>query len=437
MGRSSASAYKVCDLAIVGAGAAGLAAATFAGATARNTGLRIVLIESANKPGAKILVSGGGRCNVTNAVVTEKDYWGGSPHTVRKVLHAFGNQDAIDWFQRMGAPLKCEPSGKYFPKTDQAQTVLSGLLKRIHELGIELVTGYRVTELRLEKSGFVIGAQAVREGQHRIHTQRVIVATGGLALPKSGSDGTGLSLMQQLGHTIIPPAPALTPLILKHGPTIGGRFAEFCGITMEARLRLCCGEGTRPLIELDGSLVFTQFGISGPVAMNLSRHWLRAKLDHPETPFRVLLGVPALKTVAQADAWLKSAARAHPRRLVATTLEELLPSRIAHALVSEVGAGLVFARLSRDHRRWLAEQLVHMPLEVIGTRGYAYAEATAGGVDLHDVDWRTMESRRVRGLHLCGEILDVDGRIGGFNFQWAWSSGYLAGRGAVEALTCA
>jgi len=240
--------------------------------------------------------------------------------------------------------------------------------------------------------------------------------------------------MHRLGHTIIPPTPALTPLILKHGPTIGGRFAEFCGTTMEARLRLRCGEGTRPLIELHGPLVFTHFGVSGPVAMNLARHWLRMKLDHPQTPVRVFLGVLALKTVAQAEAWLKSAARAHPRRLVATALEELLFSRLAHALASEIGAGIVSAQLSRDHRRWLAEQLVLLPLEVIGTRGYTHAEATAGGVDLHDVDWRTMESRRVRGLHLCGEILDVDGRIGGFNFQWAWSSGYLAGRGAIEAL---
>jgi predicted Rossmann fold flavoprotein len=243
--------------------------------------------------------------------------------------------------------------------------------------------------------------------------------------------------MQQLGHTIIPPTPALTPLILKHGPTIGGRFAEFRGLTIEARLRLCLGEGTRALIELGGPLVFTHFGISGPVAMDLSRHWLRVKLDHPQMSVRVFLGVPALKTVAQADAWLKSAARAHPRRLVATALEELLPSRVAHALASEIGAGIVSAQVSRDHRRCLAEQLVHMPLEVIGTCGYTHAEATAGGVDLHDIDWRRMESRRLRGLHLCGEILDVDGRIGGFNFQWAWSSAYLAGRGAVEALTCA
>jgi len=334
----------------------------------------------------------------------------------------------------MGVPLKCEPSGKYFPKTNQAKTVLSALLDRIHGLGIDLLTGLRVTELRSEKSGFVIGVGSERGDQRQISAQRVIVATGGLALPKSGSDGTGLSLMEQLGHTIIPTTPALTPLVIEPGPTIGGRFAEFRGITVAARLQLCIGERTRALVELDGSLVFTHFGISGPAAMDLSRHWLRVKLDQSQTSVRVFLGIPALKTIAEAKAWLQNVASNHPRRLIATALEELLPSRIAHTLAAEIGTKTVLAQVSRDHRRWLAEQLVRMPLEVIGTRGYTSAEATAGGVDLHDIDWRTMESRRFRGLHLCGEILDVDGRIGGFNFQWAWSSAYLAGRSAVEAL---
>ncbi|HUU44115.1 MAG TPA: NAD(P)/FAD-dependent oxidoreductase [Acidobacteriota bacterium] len=425
---------KRCDIAIIGAGAAGLAAAIFAGEAAAGSGLRIVLIESAKKPGAKILVSGGGRCNVTNNVVTDKDYWGGSPHTIRKVFDAFSNQDAIDWFHRIGVSLKREPSGKFFPKTDQAQTVLAALLNRVRELGVELVTGHRVTHLRSETSGFVIEVRSERAEGRRIHSRRVIVATGGLALPKSGSDGVGLSLMQELGHTIVPTTPALTPLVLKRGPSIGGRFADFSGITIEARLRLCRGDATRPLIELDGSLVFTHFGISGPVAMDLSRHWLRARLNDPETPLRVLLGVPALKTIARADEWLRQAADAHPRRLVATALEELLPSRIAHALAAAIGDRVALSQLSRDQRRRLAGQLVETLLEVKGTRGYTHAEATAGGVDLREIDWRTMASRKVPGLHLCGEILDVDGRIGGFNFQWAWSSGYLAGRGAVATL---
>lgn len=411
-----------------------MAAAIFAGEAAGGRPAHVILIEGAKKPGAKILISGGGRCNVTNRIVTEKDFQGGSPHTVRKVLGAFSNRDAIAWFGRMGVPLKCEASEKYFPRTDKAETVLSALLTRAHSLGIELLTGHRVTALRPSKDGFVINLQSPSEEARRIHAERVIVATGGLALPKSGSDGAGLSIMQRLGHAMVPTTPALAPLILKSGPTVGGRFAEFRGITIRARLRLCRTDETRPLVKLEGSLVFTHFGISGPVAMDLSRHWLRAKLEDPAESFRVLLGVPALRTLEQADEWLQRATREHPRQLVATILEELYPSRIAGALASEIGPETVLSHLTRENRRRLARQLVEMPLAVEGTRGYSYAEATAGGVDLQEIDWRTMASRRVRGLHLCGEILDVDGRIGGFNFQWAWSSGYLAGRAAVAGL---
>jgi predicted Rossmann fold flavoprotein len=432
--RSRKGEPEKCDLAIIGAGAAGLAAAIFAGEMARGTGTRIVLIESAKKPGAKILVSGGGRCNVTNSVVTENDFWGGSPHTIRKVLNAFSNQDAIGWFRRMGVSLKREASAKLFPSTNQARTVLAALLNRASELGIALRTGSRVMDLRPNTYGFAIAIQLTDGGQRTVHARRVICAAGGLALPKSGSDGTGLSIMQRMGHVIIPTTPALAPLILKAGPSIGGRYAEFRGVTVEARLRLCQGESSKPLIELDGSLLFTHFGVSGPVAMNLSRHWQRAKLDDPGAPLRVLLGIPVLRIIAQADEWLQDRFRAHPKSLVRSVLEELYPSCITVAMAAEIGDDISSSEVTRDSRCWLAGQLVEMPLDVTGTRGYTFAEATAGGVDLHDVDWHTLESRRVKGLHLCGEILDVDGRIGGFNFQWAWSSGCLAGRGAASGL---
>lgn len=423
-----------CDLAIIGAGAAGLTAAIFAAEAARGTRIRIVLIESAKKPGAKILVSGGGRCNVTNAVVTENDFWGGSPHTIRKVLSAFSNQDVIDWFKGLGVALKREPSGKMFPTTNKASTVLDALLNRCRDLGIVLQTGCRVTGLRPGATGFIIAWQP-SDGEKRIlRARRVICAAGGMALPKSGSDGSGLALMRKLGHAIVPTTPALAPLILAPGPSIGGRFAEFQGVTLDARLRLCRSQSSKPLIELVGSLLFTHFGVSGPVAMNLSRHWLRARLEEPDTPLRVSLGVPNLENPAQAEDWLHRQFQSHPKSRMRSIIEELYPSRLAAAIAAEIGNDRMASEITRADRRVLASLLAEMPLDVTGTRGYAFAEATAGGVDLHDIDWRTMGSRCVPGLHLCGEILDVDGRIGGFNFQWAWSSGYLAGHGAASAL---
>ncbi|HEX9749839.1 MAG TPA: aminoacetone oxidase family FAD-binding enzyme [candidate division Zixibacteria bacterium] len=423
-----------CDIAIIGAGAAGLAAAVFAGARARKPDARIILIESARRPGAKILVSGGGRCNVTNDVVTADDFWGGSRHTIAKVLQAFSNEDTVAWFHRMGVPLKLESTGKYFPTSDQAQTVLSALLAQVAPAGVDLTSGERVTDVRLDGDGFLVQCKSIAGQTSMCRARRVIVATGGLSLPKSGSDGAGLSIMQRLGHTIIPTTPALTPLVLRSGASVGGRFSEFRGITMDARLRLCRGRRTQPIIELTGSLVFTHFGVSGPVAMNLSRHWLRARMADRHTSLRVVFGVPTLATIEQADQWLLKQARAHPRRSVETALSELLPDRIAQAIVAEFNEQSTLSQLPSQTRRQLALQLVELELDVVDTRGYSHAEATAGGVDLREIEWRTMESRKMRGLHLCGEILDVDGRIGGFNFQWAWSTGFLAGRGAAEAL---
>jgi hypothetical protein len=422
-----------CDIAVVGAGAAGLAAAIFAGEATRGSGRRILLLDSARKPGAKILVSGGGRCNVTNHSVGSADFWGGSAHTIGKVIGRFSNQDTITWFEGLGVKLKREATDKYFPWTDSAKTVLSALLGRVAALGIESLNGTRVVGLRPAKHGFTLDTVSPSDDQFTVKAARVIIATGGLALPKSGSDGAGLAIMQQLGHEVVPPTPALTPLVLSRGPTIGGRFAEFKGITLDARLELCLNRATKPLIAMTGSLLFTHFGLSGPVALDLSRHWLRLKHEQPEANINVYLALPRFSSLAESDAWLREAVRLHPKRQLSTILEEVWPSRLAQAIAADVGDGPA-AQLSRATRQRLTEQLVRMPVPVSGTRDYSYAEATAGGVDLREIVWQTMESRKVPGLYLCGEILDVDGRIGGFNFQWAWSSGYLAGRGAAASL---
>ena len=388
-----------------------------------------MLIEGAREPGAKILVSGGGRCNVTNQVVTPEDFWGGPRPTIRKILQAFDVSHTVDWFKRMDVTLKLEPGGKYFPTTDQSQTVLDALMRRVSEAGVRLISCARVTGITKSEDGFELALSR----DYSLRAKRVIVATGGLALPKSGSDGAGMTILGRLGHTIIPTTPALTPLVLKKGRGIAGRFAEFSGVAMDARLQL--RRGTRLLVELAGSLLFTHFGISGPVAMNLSRHWLRAQIEEPRSPLVVSMGVSALNTVGEADHWLTRQAALHPRQHVATVLAPILPERLARAIGEDLATGHTLAHMTREQRRHLAEQLTALPLPVAGTRGYAYAEATAGGVDLREIDAGTMRSRRIDELYLCGEILDVDGRLGGFNFQWAWSSGYVAGKGAVRALS--
>lgn len=421
------------DLIIVGAGAAGLTAAGFAGEAANTphgAKLRIALLDGAKKPGAKILVSGGGRCNVTHCRVTPEDYSGGPRPLLRAVLKAFDEKRTLEWMAQLGVELHCEESGKYFPVSNQARTVLDALVSKARASGVEMHFGRRVLDLQRDEAGFILTV-AGPEGTTTLRARAVIFAPGGLALPKSGSDGAGIELLRRLGHTIIPTTPALVPLVLRAGPEPGGCFAQWSGITLEVKLTLVGGRGEK-IAESRGSMVFTHFGISGPAALNLSRHYLRHRLAHPEDKPLVLMGHPQFRGPEEADAWLREQARLHPRHAAASVLAQLYPERIARVLAEKAGA---LGQLTREQRLGLARNLTQLPLRVESDRGYAFAEATAGGVDLREVDPRTMQSRIIEGLYLCGEVLDVDGRIGGFNFQWAWATGYLAGKSAVAALS--
>ena len=265
----------------------------------------------------------------------------------------------------------------------------------------------------------------------------VVLATGGRSLPKSGSDGFGYSLAAGFGHTCVPTTPALAPLVLR-----GDGHRALAGVAHPASVTLRAG--ARTIIRLEGALLWTHFGASGPVVLNLSRHWLRARLEAldagdagAELPIEVRLSVLPGETFETIERWLLDEAAARPKAQVATVLGARLPHAIAGAWLA--GANLdrdvTMAHLGREDRRRLAHALVDSPLDVGDSRGYTFAEVTAGGVPLDEIDTATMESRRQSGLYLVGEILDVDGRLGGFNFQWAWSSGWVAGQALARALT--
>jgi predicted Rossmann fold flavoprotein len=249
----------------------------------------------------------------------------------------------------------------------------------------------------------------------------VIVATGGLSFPRTGSDGTGYALMTALGHRLAPTVPALTPLSAED-PLC--RTAQ--GVTLDAELSLWVG-GRREL-TVGGSLLIAHFGYSGPAALDLSRHWLLAE----EKDRRVTASfIPGERAESVERAWVESAQR-NPPEIVRKHFDDRLPDRLVMELCREAGVdpSLPLGQVPRGARSKLIEVLVARPLPVTGTLGYEKAEATAGGVRLDEVDPSTLESRVVPGIYLCGEILDVDGRLGGFNFQWAWSSGTVAGRAA-------
>jgi len=416
------------DIAVIGGGASGLAAAIWAARHVGGHELRVAVLEGAPRIGAKIMVSGGGRCNVTNQAVTAADYWGTSPAVIRNVLRAFDVPRTIAWFAAMGVELVPGEGGKFFPSTNKAATVRDALVREAADCGCALFTGARVEELRAVEGGFEL---AIPVAGRRLRARRRIVATGGMAMPRSGSDGAGLEWLRALGHTIVEPVPALVPLVLRAGAGPGGQFAELAGIAFSARVRYTSRlEGRR--FETRGPVLFTHFGVSGPAILDISRHVTR-DLRAGGPPVALSVGHEAFASVEEAAQWLRSQRQRAPRRTLAHALAELYPLRLAELLAGQ-SAGRRLGELRADEMAEAARNLAALPLEVVGDRGFAGAEVTAGGVDLREVNWRSLESRLVPGLHLCGEVLDVDGRIGGFNFQWAWSSGFVAGRGAARGL---
>jgi predicted Rossmann fold flavoprotein len=425
-----ADAAPSVDIVIIGAGAAGLMAAIWAGRTAwdaasADPNLSIIALDGARTLGAKILVAGGGRCNVTHHTVDESAYAGSSRNAIKKVLRSFPVDRTVDFFRELGVDLKREETGKLFPTTDSARAA--------RDAGVDIRHPWRVGAITRDDSGlFHIHREPAPDSPgapsagpaESITAPRIILATGGRSLPKSGSDGKGYDFVRALGHTITPRVfPALVPLIVPDGHFIRSLSGLAAVVTLEVR-----ASTNKRLAQFTNSTLCTHFGLSGPGPLDISRYLTAAKIDDPGAWLAInwLPDIPA----AEIDAALQNLGRSTPIRL----LRERLPDRLAEAICKEAGVapGVFGNALTREARRALVIALTEMRIPITGDRGYTYAEVTAGGVPLSELKLDTMESRVCPSLHLCGEICDVDGRIGGFNFQWAWASGYLAGRGAVS-----
>lgn len=416
------------DIVIVGAGAAGLAAGIFAAEAARGRGpSRIVVLDGARKIGAKILISGGGRCNVTHDHVTQKDF-NGSPHIVRNILAAFGVEETRRWFASLGVELKREETGKLFPVTDQARTVLHALTARCEKLEVAVHLHHRVEDIVPQPDTSGSPSFLIRHEQGVLSARRVILATGGRSLPKTGSDGGGWSIVRRLGHEVTPTYPALVPLVLK--PDMF--HAELSGVSQE--VELATQVDGRLVDRRRGSLLWTHFGISGPVVMDASRFWTKARGEGAEVEMRCNV-LPDMNR-EEAERWLKARIAEQPKRAIAKLISGHAPDRFAAALCRFLGIdpAAPSGQVTRKQRQVLVQGLTGLLLPIERDRGWNYAEVTAGGVPLAEINFRTMESRKVPGLYLIGEMLDCDGRIGGFNFQWAWATGYLAGRSAINGV---
>lgn len=442
----------IADVVVVGAGAAGLFAALAArGALAESGEVvappgdapRVVLLDGQDPPGRKILISGGGRCNVTNARVTEHDFTTSSPTLLRNMLRAFGVEQTRTAFGDLEVALRSEPLGKLFPTTNRARDVLDALVGACDRAGIVTRFGVPVANVAARDDGCweIDGLVA----------KRVVVATGGRSVPATGSTGFGLDLATRVGHELVPPVPALAPLLGRGGEALAG-------ITVPVVLRVV-DEAGRERRRAAGSMLFTHKGVTGPAALDVSEAVERARdagetvrvladlwsLADPEGVFAEHLGEaklpgccladpPPTAQPGEVDRELQERAATTPRDTLGAVLADRLPRRLLHHLAACAGVpeatDTAIGQLPRHARRAVAARLAALDLEVESTAGYAKAEVTAGGVPLGELDRHTLESRRAPGLHLCGEACDVTGRLGGFNFQWAWSSGALAGRGA-------
>jgi predicted Rossmann fold flavoprotein len=398
---------------VIGAGAAGMMAAIFAA----DAGADTLLLERTRDGGRKILISGGGRCNILPARLDERRFvTDSSANTLRNILRSWPLEEQITFFeQQLGLPLvEEEHSGKLFPRSNRARDVRDGLLELAERKGVQFRPNTVVTGLSRAGSSW----RVEQNREETFQADGVVVASGGLSVPNTGSDGLGLSILSKLGHTVHQTYPALTPVVADPAP-----FAHLAGVSVTVTIIARDAPRTS---AATGGFLFTHRGYSGPSVLDVSHVITRSRLER-EAAAQLTVQWTALDD----RAW-EAVLRPEGTRTVAGVLRRNLPDRLADTLadLADVSGTRELAQLTRQERRRLVDVLVRGQLPWTGDEGYKKAEVTGGGVSLAEIDPRTMESKIHPGLFLCGEVLDAFGPIGGYNFLWAWATGRAAGRAA-------
>ena len=399
---------------VIGAGAAGTMAAIFAA----KAGAETVLLERTKDGGRKILISGGGRCNVLPMHLDESRFvTDSSVNTLRRIVRSWPLAEQRLFFTKdLAIPLVDEAeASKVFPASHKARDVRDGLLAYATRHGVRLRMDTRVTDVSQADGRWSVALA----GADPIGADAVVLACGGLSVPNTGSEGTGLDVARALGHAMHPTYAALTPILSKDGP-----YAALAGISLPVTLTARAAERSA---TASGGFLFTHGGYSGPAVLDISHVLVRS---------RARGGTPAILTVRWTsldDQQWTGALAPHGARTVTGALRAELPERLVNVLLSVAGVDPArsLADLRREERLRLIDTLVRGVLPHTGDEGYKKAEVTGGGVSLAEIDSRTMESRRHTGLFLCGEMLDAFGPIGGYNFLWAWATGRAAGIGAA------
>jgi len=385
------------DVIILGAGAAGLMCAGVAG----QRGHRVLLLEQARQPGEKIRISGGGRCNFTNLHTTPSNFLSDNPRFCHSALSGYTQRDFIALVERYGIAWHDKTRGQLFCDGASRQ-IIDMLLEECRKAHAQLRLGVRISAISKGENGFVVTTD---HGEYR--SRVLVVATGGPSIPKMGSSGFGYKIAEQFGLKIVPPRAALVPLTFD--AALLAQFKELSGVSVEAIVS--CGK-----TRFDEALLFTHRGLSGPAILQISSYWR-------EGHDIVIDLAPEIDVLAG----LKQARRDHPRQELASALG-FLPKRLAQIIAERIAGPVRLADFSDKLLSSVAVAIKQWRVRPSGTEGYRTAEVTLGGVDTSELSSKTFESRSVPGLYFIGEVVDVTGHLGGFNFQWAWSSGYAAGR---------
>ena len=408
---------------IIGAGPAGMMAA----ATAASAGAAVILVEKKEKVGRKLSITGKGRCNLTSAVDKDGLIKGfpGNGRFLYSSFHEFSNLDLIEFFEQRGLKTKVERGNRVFPESDKAEDVVEVLYKTILEAGIKIMTACPVHKIIIE-SGRTKGVDC-KAG--KLSADAVIIATGGLSYPGTGSTGDGYHWAAAAGHKIVEPRPGLVPLLAREE-----WVKELQGLSLKNTRAVAYEDSGKKINEDCGELLFTHFGLSGPIILSMSRD-IGEYLHIHHKPVLIELDLKPALSEEKLDERLQRDLDKYARKMFKNALADLLPAKMipVMARLSGIEAGKFCNQIIRSERLKLVNLLKHLPLTVYGTRPIAEAIVTAGGVDVKEVDPKTMQSKLVPGLFFAGEVLDVDGYTGGYNLQASFSTGYVAGKCAAAS----
>ncbi len=405
---------------VVGAGAAGILASWRAG----RLGAKVLLLEKGPRIGTKILVSGGGKCNITHdGPISEvlRAFRANEAQFLRPAMYQFTNQQVLELFTAKGLNVYTRPDGRVFPVDKNAKDVVAILGKHLAEAHVDVRLNSAVKRIRETHSGFEVetATQSFRAG-------KLILSVGGSSYPGTGTTGDGYPWVKQLGHSLVPIRAALAPIYLQ----TDSAWAEWSGIALRDVI-LKAKQG-REIARWRGDLLFTHHGLSGPCALGVTREIAERREHATRVEVDLLPDVPHESLRANIGEWIK----ANPKKLFSTFLEEVVPSRLVDPLARAVGANpsVVLAGLGGKSQNRLVEVLKAWPLGLVRTIPLEKGEVVAGGVPLDEVDQRTMRSLRCENLFLCGELLDIAGPVGGYNLQAAFSTGYVAGDAAARKI---